>query len=148
MKGFPDLPPVWLVVFMALNWGIARAIPGNPGSRFFEYFSWGLIGFGLVIILWSATYFWTHDTTIEPHHTPNNLIAKGPYKLTRNPIYLAMVIILIGSVIANGQPLALLLVPFFIGLMTQRFIIPEEKALIDVFGPRAERYLKRTRRWL
>ncbi|GFE63645.1 methyltransferase family protein [Litoreibacter roseus] len=148
MKGFPDLPPLWLLLFLALNWAIAKAIPGNPGSRFLDTLSWGLIGIGLLLIGWSALWFWRRKTTIEPHHTPDALIVEGPYKVSRNPIYLAFVIILIGAVIGRGQPLNLVLVPFFFGVLSRRFVLPEEAALRAAFGDEATLYFERTRRWL
>ena len=148
MKRFPDLPPIWLVFFLVVNWAVARFIPGNPGSPFFDLLSWGLIGLGLVLIGWSAVWFWRRKTTIEPHHAPKALIVEGPYRLSRNPIYLGLVIILVGAVIGRGQPLCLILVPFFIGILSRRFIQPEEEALRAAFGEEAEAYLSRTRRWL
>jgi hypothetical protein len=44
----------------------------------------------LALIAWSALWFWRKKTTIEPHHTPTALIVEGPYRLSRNPIYLAL----------------------------------------------------------
>lgn len=148
MKGFPDLPPVWLVVFLVLNWGISRVIPGNPSAPVLSWLGWLCIGVGLVVIAASALWFWKKKTSIEPHHTPQTLIIEGPYRVSRNPIYLALVIILLGSVIGRGQPIALILVPVFFGVLTQRFVLPEERALVAAFGEAAERYFSKTRRWL
>lgn len=148
MKGFPDLPPVWLVLFLAINWSVAKAIPGNPGSPFFDLVSWGLIGLGLGLIGWSGWWFWRKKTPIEPHQAPKVLIAEGPYRLSRNPIYLALVVILAGAVIGRGQPVCLVLVVFFAGTLTRRFIEPEEAGLRDVFGDEADAYLAKTRRWI
>ncbi len=148
MKGFPDLPPVWLVGFLLLNWFIARAIPGNSGAPVLAAVSWLLIGLGLAVIGWSAFWFWCKRTNIEPHHTPTALIVEGPYRVSRNPIYLALIIILLGAIIGRGQPLCLLLLPFFFGILTRRFVIPEEEALRSQFGAQAERYLSATRRWI
>ncbi|WP_146174134.1 methyltransferase family protein [Litoreibacter ponti] len=148
MKGFPDLPPLWLVLFLMINWAVSTAIPGNPSAPVLDYVSWGLIGLGLALIAWSAIWFWRRKTPIEPHHTPKALIVEGPYRVSRNPIYLALVIILAGAVIGRGQPVCLILVPLFWGTLNRRFVLPEEQGLRDAFGAEAEAYLSRTRRWI
>lgn len=148
MKGFPDLPPLWLALFLVLNWAIARMVPGLTVGPAITGLSWGLIGGGLGLIAWSALWFWRRKTTIEPHHTPQSLIVEGPYRLSRNPIYLALVVILLGAVIGRGQPLCLLLLPAFIWVLQRRFVVPEEHALRTAFGPEAAQYLAGTRSWL
>ncbi len=148
MKGFPDLPPLWLVLFLVLNWAIAAYVPGFPVGSFTNALSWGLILIGLALIGWAAFWFWRRKTTIEPHHAPGTLIVEGPFRLSRNPIYLAMVIILLGAVFGRGQPICLFLMPIFVTVLKMRFVIPEEEALVARFGAEAEAYIKATRRWL
>ena len=103
MKGFPDLPPLWLTLFMALAWAMARFVPlaGGP-DVFVQRFGTVVAVLGLGFICWSAAWFWKKKTTIEPHHTPGTLIIEGPYRLSRNPIYLGMVLILSGQVMWFG----------------------------------------------
>ncbi|WP_298297667.1 isoprenylcysteine carboxylmethyltransferase family protein [uncultured Litoreibacter sp.] len=148
MKRFPDLPPVWLVVFLVLNWAIEKVVPGFPVGTFTTALSWSLIGLGLALIGWAAAWFWRRKTTIEPHHMPHKLIVEGPFRLSRNPIYLAMVIILIGAIFGRGQPISLFLLPIFVVVLKARFVLPEEDALAKTFGSDAEAYFKGTRRWL
>lgn len=148
MKGFPDLPPIWLLVFLALNWGGALWLPGRADSAMLTVISWGAIAAGLVLIGWSAVWFWRRKTSIEPHHTPKALIVEGPYQLSRNPIYLGLAVILAGAVIGRGQILCLPLIPLFVMVIARRFIVPEEAMLRDRFGGEAETYLQKTRRWI
>jgi len=136
MKGFPDLPPLWLALFLVLNWAVATALPGFTGAAF-TVISWGLIALGLALIGWSAFWFWRRKTTIEPHHAPGVLIVEGPFQVSRNPIYLALLIILLGAVIGRGQPLCLILVALFYWVLSARFVRPEEAALRQAFGPAA-----------
>lgn len=103
---------------------------------------------GLVLIGWSAFWFWRKKTTIEPHHQPGTLIIEGPYRLSRNPIYLGMVAILVGQVIWLGALLPVLLPPALLWILTERFAKREETALIAAFGDEAHTYLAATRRWL
>ncbi|MEM9583675.1 MAG: isoprenylcysteine carboxylmethyltransferase family protein [Pseudomonadota bacterium] len=148
MKGFPDLPPIWLVLFLVLNWAVSQLVPGFPVGLYTTSLSWALIGIGLALILWAAFWFWRRKTTIEPHHAPGVLIKEGPFRISRNPIYLAMVIILMGAIFGRGQPISLILLPVFVYILTRRFVIPEEAALRTAFGSDADAYLAQTRRWI
>ncbi len=148
MKGFPDLPPIWLVLFLVLNWALARVVPGFQTGPVTGALSWGLIAIGLGLIGWAAFWFWRRKTTIEPHHDPQALIIEGPFRISRNPIYLGMIVILLGSVIGRGQPLGLGLVAVFIYVLTARFAKPEEARLRAAFGVEAKNYIASTKRWL
>ena len=148
MKGFPDLPPLWLLLFLVLNWLLTLIVPGNTSAPVLRFAGYGIAGLGFVAIFWSAYWFWRRKTTIEPHHAPTNLIIEGPYRLSRNPIYLGMVLILLGAVLWAGQPVGLIFVVLFFGILTRRFVQPEETALREAFGEEADTYISRTRRWL
>lgn len=149
LKGFPDLPPVWLLAFMALAWIFDRALPLIRAFGPVYSFVGGLLMLAaLALIGWSAWWFWHKKTTIEPHHTPTSLIVEGPYRLSRNPIYLALLVLLTGYVLRLGA-LSPVVLPFaFYMILTRRFIEPEEAGLRRLFGVEAEAYLDRTRRWL
>lgn len=108
----------------------------------------GVAVLGLCVIGWSAHWFWRKKTTIEPHHTPGTLIVEGPYRLSRNPIYLGMVLILAGQVIWQGALLPLILPPILLMVLTKRFAEPEEASLLDAFGEEGRAYLMATRRWI
>lgn len=149
MKGFPDLPPVWFLICLASAWLLANQLPlvlvTGPVLQVVGL-ALALVGFAL--ILWAAIWFYRKRTTIEPHHDPTVLIVEGPYRLTRNPIYLGLLAILSGAVLWQGA-LTALPVPFaFAAILLRRFILPEEAVLRRAFGSDAERYFTTTRRWL
>lgn len=147
LKGFPDLPPIWLLATMALSWGLGRVpVPSLGGLG--HAVGGVLIAAALGLILWSAWFFWRKRTPIEPHHAPKALIVEGPYRVSRNPIYLALLIIAAGFALRQGGLLAVLPVPILFFVLDRRFAAPEEAGLRAVFGPDAERYLTATRRWL
>lgn len=149
MKGFPDLPPLWLLAFMAIAWAMARYVPVITLAAGPVQMLGSLIAIaGVAIIGWSAFWFWRKRTTIEPHHTPRTLIIEGPYRLSRNPIYLAMVMILTGQVIWLGALSPVILPLVLLLILTSRFARPEEAALKAAFGEEAHRYLAATRRWI
>lgn len=149
MKGFPDLPPLWLLAFMAVAWAMARLVPISVvTSNAVQVAGMGVAVAGLGLIFWSAWWFWRKKTTIEPHHSPGTLIVEGPYRLGRNPIYLGMVGILTGQVIWLGALSPVVLPPLLLWVLTARFAKPEEAALVAVFGEEGRAYLAATRRWL
>ena len=149
LKGFPDLPPVWLIGFMAVASLIDRGMPLVQAFGPVYHVAGGLLMVAaLALIGWSAWWFWRKKTTIEPHHTPSALIVEGPFRLSRNPIYLALLALLVGYVLRLGS-LGPVILPFaFFWVLTRRFIEPEEAGLRRLFGAEAEAYLQRTRRWI
>lgn len=149
LKGFPDMPPVWLFGFLAAAWVIDRGLPlVQAFGPIYRILGGLLVVAALMLIGWSAWWFWRKHTTIEPHHTPTRLIVEGPYRLGRNPIYLALLAILVGYVLWLGSLGPVILPVAFHVVLTRRFIEPEEAVLRREFGADAHAYLARTRRWL
>lgn len=148
MKNFPDLPPIWTLGAFALSWLLARFVPiGAVPAYGVQLLGLAWVGIATLIVLWAALYFKSNKTTIEPHHTPTALITKGPYRFTRNPIYLAMVIASAGFAIWCGTVLALVPTVVLAVVLHRRFVIPEEALLIETFGAEAEAYIAKSKRW-
>ncbi len=149
MKGFPDLPPIWFAGFAAAVWILSRSLPivsfDNPVTDLLGAL---LILAGLGLAAWSLYWFRRRQTTFEPHHTPTALIVEGPFRLSRNPIYVGLVAILAGYALRQGALAPLLLLPLFWGVLHRRFALPEEAGLRAAFGSEAEAYIAATRRWL
>ena len=107
---------------------------------------------GFMLIIW-ANYTLLFIGKIglearEPFHTPSTLVVEGPYKFTRNPIYLSVVIIFFGSAILLGSlTLFIIAIALFIVFQTL-FISWEEKRLEEEFGEEYLEYKRRVRRWL
>ena len=132
-----------------LAWALARFVPfmylGGPALQAIGA-ALSIAGIGL--IFWSAMWFLRKKTTIEPHESPTTLIVEGPYRVSRNPIYLGMVAILAGVVLWYGALSGVILPGIFVSVLSLRFIQPEEDGLRAAFGAEAEAYLSTTRRWL
>src|SRR5262249_3409523 len=87
-------------------------------------------------------------TTLDPNGMPDHLVTNGPFAITRNPIYLANTLLMIGVGLIFGIVwfLALAVVAAF---ATQKVAIErEEKVLAEKFGKRYRDYAKRIRRWI
>jgi protein-S-isoprenylcysteine O-methyltransferase Ste14 len=143
---FLNLPPVWLIGFMAAAWGLARL--WAPLGDALVWPGRGLIAVGIVLIVWSGLAFRRARTTIVPHQPPSALVEAGPYGFSRNPIYLADLVILAGWTLGLGAPLGLILLVPFREVLLRLFILPEEAVLERDLGPAYLDYKARVRRWL
>jgi protein-S-isoprenylcysteine O-methyltransferase Ste14 len=123
-----------------------------PLKRFL-FFPYSLVGVlpivgGLFINVWSGALLHRSGTTVMPSGRPARLVTTGPYQLTRNPMYLGMVAILVGVVLLLGSVAPALVVPVFAWLMQKLFIEPEERQLEEAFGEEYREYRQQVRRWL
>ncbi len=147
MRRTLDYPPVWLAGFLGLAWMQDRLLPvGGPGPLVWPGTALAVAGAGLMV--WAAVQFPRSRTTIVPHETPRALITTGPYRLSRNPIYLADAMVLAGLILRWGAWPSLILVPLFVAVITRRFIEPEEARLRAGFGPAWQDWAGRVRRWI
>jgi len=145
-----DMPPVWLILFIALAWGQATYYP--MGLSF--GYTWAgllggvLVGGGLVLMALAFAEFRKARTTIVPHNTPSALIQSGIFSRTRNPIYLGDALVLAGLILRFDAVLALPLVPIFVWVIERRFIVPEEGRMRREFRKTFAVYEKKVRRWV
>lgn len=83
----------------------------------------------------------------EPERS-TSLVTSGPFRFSRNPMYLGMWLILVGwAVVLESLP-ALALTILFVLYLTRFQIVPEERALLDTMGDEYRDYASRVRRWL
>ena len=76
------------------------------------------------------------------------LVTSGMYRYSRNPMYLGLVLLTIAATIFFGTWLGIVIVVAFIFLLNLLQIIPEEEALLDIFGEEYVEYKKKVRRWI
>jgi protein-S-isoprenylcysteine O-methyltransferase Ste14 len=103
---------------------------------------------GLLIITISAGYFRKANTTIHPLGKSTFLVTTGLYKYSRDPIYLGMLLVLIGTAILLGTLLPLIILPLFILFITNLHIKQEEDNLERLFGKDYVEYKQRVSRWI
>jgi protein-S-isoprenylcysteine O-methyltransferase Ste14 len=105
---------------------------------------------GAVVSALGVVSFWRAKTTVNPMNpaTSSSLVIGGIYALTRNPMYLGFLLVLIGWAVFLSNSLAFLLLPVFIFYMNRFQIEPEERALASLFGKEFITYESRVRRWL
>ena len=105
---------------------------------------------GLVCILSAINLFKKYQTTITPLNpsSATNLITNGIYKFSRNPMYLGMLLILAGISIIVNPIGGFLLMLIFLTYINKFQIIPEEKAMTDLFKDEFLEYKEKVRRWI
>lgn len=90
--------------------------------------------------------FW-RKTTLSPYGKPQRLLQEGPFRFSRNPIYLAFLVIYIGIALLWAQLWAWILLPLAVLLLNFGVIRHEEKLLLQHFGDEYVHYCKKVRRW-
>lgn len=145
-----DIPPVWLALFAALAWGQSRylGLGLSFGGAWADFAGGLLLGGGVLLALLAALEMRRHRTTLVPHRNAERLVQSGIFSRSRNPIYLADVMILGGLVLWWDAVLSLPLVPVLLWVLERRFVIPEENRLRRKFRADFARYCEKTRRWL
>ena len=142
-------PPLMVLVGLIIQGTIAFMAPLEPMLvPLWQYIGVGLMLSAFALIIFLARGFSKNETTILPDGEPSQLMQSGLFSVSRNPIYLAMALLLTGSGLAFGHLLALLVVPVFIVLVQQIWIVKEEENLEAAFGQHYRNYKLRVRRWL
>lgn len=132
-------------------WLLARQVPaarliGSP----WNYFGWGVLSLGLGVDLYSVILFLRARTSVNPMqlHRANRLVVTGIYRISRNPMYLGLVLALSGWALMLGSPILLLLVWVFARALAVLQIVPEEDALRAMFGDIYVEYEMKVNRWI
>lgn len=143
------MPPLWLLGCLAAAYAQDRLAPVGPEAPgALRLLAGALVVAGVAATALAARQFHAAQTTIVPHQAPKALVTGGIYRLSRNPIYLADLALLIGAILWWGAWPSLILAPLFAWVITQRFIRPEEKRLAAAFPQAFCDYVAQTRRWL
>ena len=148
-SGWRILPPVYFVLALFAMVLVHYVL---PGPRWIEA-PWRYLGSVLVFaavtgVICAAMLFRFAGTAIKPYETSAALVTAGPYRFTRNPMYLGMVTTLIGTGIVLGTTFPFAVVPLFAVLIQVRFIRMEEGMLESAFGQAYRDYRSSVRRWI
>jgi len=123
--------PVWFIYDSPVRW--FGLIPIIAGIYLNLYTDWLIKKF---------------KTTIKPFEEPTSLIKKGPFSYSRNPIYLGMVLIVLGCSVLSGSLLAFFVPVALAFIIHYLYIIQEEVILEKNFGQKYQDYRNKVRCWL
>lgn len=142
-------PPLMVLIGLLVQLGIAFGGPVQPLlSAAWQYAGVALMLLSFLTILLLARKFGRTETTILPDGDPSHLMEDGLFAYSRNPIYVAMTLLLLGSALATGQIWGLLVVPVFIFWVQIVWIAKEEENMEREFGQLYRNYKDRVRRWI
>ena len=143
-------PVVLLLIHVVFIFALARL----PGPRFpgavVDVLSVVFMAGALLVILLSLRQFKSVSTTVNPLNPEkaSTLVVNGIYRISRNPMYLAMLLILLSIMCWTHSFLALVAIPSFIVVMNKLQIEAEEVALESLFGADYRDYCDQVRRWI
>ncbi len=134
-----------LLLTLILKWGIPAANLIFP--------PWNLLGLlplglGIAINMLADRKFHTRQTTVKPEELSSCLITDGVFRYSRNPMYLGMVLILLGCAILLDSWVSFLVLPGFTVFIHYRFICHEEENLMEQFGEDWLAYQQKVPRWI
>lgn len=147
------IPPLLLtIVMMAMMWIAASVVPSLtlsfPGQG---VIGWMIVLGGMICVGLGVWVFRRVKTTVNPirPEQASVFVTTGIYAISRNPMYLGFLLILIGWGVYLGNAVVLLIFPLAFVLYMNRFQIgPEERALEAIFTDEYVRYRRNVRRWL
>jgi protein-S-isoprenylcysteine O-methyltransferase Ste14 len=151
---FLDLrvPPVFLTLIVAAAmWGTAPvSLSGAAGSLVRSVLAASIASAGLIFGLLGVAAFRRARTSVNPLRPSNvtSFVATGPYRLSRNPMYVGLLFVLIGWAFFLAAPANVLWLVAFVVYLTRFQIIPEERVLHSIFGATYDSYRRSVRRWL
>jgi len=143
-------PPVALGIPLLAGFGITWAwgdpipLPESP-SR--------VVGTALIVafVLWNGWALWLMGrarTGLLPGDPTRTILDRGPFGVSRNPLYLGLVALYVGSAVVWPSFWALVLTPVGVAALWWGAIAPEERYLAAKFGEEYEAYRRRVRRWI
>ena len=149
MKQAKIIPPVYLLVCLfamgTLHWFLPlTTVIAKP----YNYVGMLFVFLGISLAVWAVRLFSLADTPIRPFEETRRLVLSGPYRFTRNPMYLGMVAVLTGVGLLLGSLSPFIVVPLFIFLIQRYFIQHEERILSNRFGDEYRKFAARVRRWI
>ena len=143
-------PPAVGLLIAAAMWGIAQVSPAMLAVPNPHYAAAVIALAGIAFDIAGLVSFRRARTTINPLHPDKttSLVSSGVYRITRNPMYVGMLFLLIAWAIFMSSPWTLLGPLAFVLYMNRFQISPEERVLEGLFGDDFANYRKRVRRWL
>ena len=143
------LPPLVFLLPLAAGLLLHRWAPlGLPAADPWRWAAVALVAAGLALMVWAVAVMRAARTTVIPWHEVSALVTAGPFRVSRNPIYLGDLLVYLGVTAWAGSWWPVLLLPVVLLAMTALVIGPEERYLAQRFGAAYAAYRARVRRWL
>lgn len=143
------MPPVYFVLLLLFSIAAHFLFPLMDVIHFpVSWIGLPLVVIGALLNIWSSRLFKENSTTEIPTERPTSFVHEGPFRFTRNPMYLGGVLVLLGAAFLSGTVMTFLSPLVFLAVMQVMFIPREEENMKKAFGKRYLDYTKRVRRWV
>ena len=147
------IPPPLLFVFgfvigLLADGVLPLALLGADRRAVAVWLGWGAIAGGLGLMLWGIATFARSRTAVMPHLPASRLVTAGPYRFTRNPMYVGIAVAYTGVAMLIDTAWPLLLLPAVLVVLVAVVVRREERYLDRTFGERYRDYRRRVRRWI
>jgi protein-S-isoprenylcysteine O-methyltransferase Ste14 len=145
-------PPILLLITIALGIGLQWLVPlpWIYGLAALEATVLGgtMIVAAFAIDIWTALVLRSHKTTIMPHQRSASLVTRGPFRFSRNPIYVGNLMVVAGLGLVLSNPWLLIATPVLGFALHKLAIRREERHMEALFGDQWRDYRARVRRWI
>lgn len=143
-------PPIVLLFSIVLAYVCSHYLPVIALPLILSGLYGYIAGTGVLVAFAGIWEFRKAKTTINPTQPEkaSHLVSEGIYRVTRNPMYLGMLLVVVAAIFKFGNYYGIIALPFFIFYITQFQIKPEERIIEGIFGEEYLQYKKKVRRWL
>ena len=142
-------PPLIYAVALAVGLLAHRLRPVSFLPReLSRLFGWTLLGGGLLLGCFGVRALRDAGTNVDPYKPVTAFVAEGPYRFTRNPLYLGLTLMYGGAAALTNALWTVILLPPVLGVMQRGVIEREERYLERKFGDEYLLYKARVRRWI
>jgi len=143
------IPPIYFLLSLGVMVVLDRTVPLYSFASLPSLVFGAVVAFlGFALLIVSASLFRKAGTAINPFEESTELVTSGPYRFTRNPMYLGMIAMLTGSCFMLGTLSPAFILLLFVVIIRELFIKPEERKLHSTFGAAYDDYCWRVRRWI
>lgn len=143
----PLIYGVAVLAGLALHWWV-WPLPLPLAEPMMHYAGWAAMVPGMLLLFWAMQSFARANTAIIPFNTTTTVVPTGPYRFSRNPMYIAMAIVQIGFALMFATAWILLMLLPALLVIRYGVIAREERYLERKFGAGYLDYKSRVRRWL
>lgn len=142
-------PSVLLLLWGVLGVGLHSLRPLDvPDMVFFGPLKVGLLVAGALLVVWSGLELYRHETTMEHKVGTTALVTSGPYRISRHPIYVGLILVLL-AVSIDATELWFMILTVSFGFALQWMTVVREEAYLErEFGAEYTRYRKTVRQWI
>ncbi|MGB1580311.1 MAG: methyltransferase family protein [Nevskiales bacterium] len=148
----PDVPvpaPVYFGLLLAVGYCLQLLLPIENAATAAQFLAgWAMIAVAAALLLWCFALFVRKRTTIMPKNPVAVLVEQGPYRYSRNPMYVSLALFHLGIALSTANPWHF--ITFIPDMLAIRYwvIAPEEAYMQARFGPEYSEYCAAVRRWI